>query len=256
MINIASELTFSSQVEEVFIELFKEDFFLTLVGGAVRDFLIDGTLSKDLDFELRHNKEMTGAQWKESILSLKSHLEAKFKYQIKLLPFSILRITLDDCSMELSSPRLETHSDGYNKGHSDFEVNLFSQIDYSKSFKRRDFTINAMGLEINKTQRIFIDPYQGYLSLQSKELHYCTEEFFKDPVRLLRLLRFSIRFGFKFSKKLNKELHRFNLEKLSNFYFFSESEKVGIVKFSKMFFSVTEAHNIPYPDRIKKIAFF
>ena len=48
---------FPEDVYELIIQISRQGFGLTLVGGAVRDYFLNGNLSKDLDFELRHSFE-------------------------------------------------------------------------------------------------------------------------------------------------------------------------------------------------------
>jgi tRNA nucleotidyltransferase (CCA-adding enzyme) len=255
MNDIAKSLIFPDSIENLFSKLFEEGFYITLVGGAVRDFLLTKELSKDLDFELRHIQIIKDAEWVEKIIQLKEKLSKEHNLDVQSLPYSILRISIGEFSVELSSPRLEVFSGEEGKGHSDFDVTYFSQLDYEKSFARRDFTINAMGLEITKNTRQFIDPFAGLNDLRNKELMHCGDNFFEDPVRFARLVRFSIKLGFSIKKDLEMKLCKFNLQKLSNYYFFNESEKVGILKFAKLFFKLKYNFNIKLADKIERLSF-
>jgi len=255
MIDKTNSISFPSGVEDLFNYLFKKDYYVTLVGGAVRDFHLNEALSHDLDFELRHNNYYDGDAWKNKISELKNEIRNDLQLEIKELPFSILRISIDDYSVELSSPRLEDYTKSLGLGHSDFNTSFMSKLEYEKSFSRRDFTINAMGVEIKKDGRTFIDPFGGLQDLKSKNLRGCGQDFFKDPVRFLRLIRFSLRFNFPINKSFEMKLIEFNLKDLSLFYFFSESEKVGIIRFSKIFFNLVNKYSIQLNPKVLELEF-
>ena len=64
-----------------------------------------------------------------------------------------------------------------------------------EDLKGRDFTINAMAVDIRRPQEL-LDPRGGAADLFAKRLRSCTPEAFKsDPVRILRGIRFAISFG-------------------------------------------------------------
>ena len=91
-----------------------------------------------------------------------------------------------------------------------------------------------------------VDEVAEKLKLQLKKLELISDEFYRDPVRLLRLLRFKLLFNFDISKSIN--LGKFNLAKLTNYYFFKEGEKVGLSKFfialNKLGVSFNENHQV------------
>lgn len=67
---------------------------------------------------------------------------------------------------------------------------------------RRDFTINAMAIQLNTAQfGRFYDPYGGRQDLKAKALrvlHTCS--FRDDPTRIFRAIRFEQRFGFRLER--------------------------------------------------------
>lgn len=67
---------------------------------------------------------------------------------------------------------------------------------------RRDFTINAMALSINKNKfGIFIDFFGGMKDLQKKIIRALHDKsFIDDPTRIFRAVRFEQRLGFKIEK--------------------------------------------------------
>jgi tRNA nucleotidyltransferase (CCA-adding enzyme) len=240
---------FPSEVVELFLTISREGFALTLVGGAVRDFFIDQSISKDLDFEIRHKFEFSGDEWLAKISRLGERLSNIYHYEVEELKFSILRIKVGEYEVELSSPRIEKYSSELKTfGHSDFDNEFNSTLSYIQSFRRRDFTLNAIGIEFGVTgdneEFKLIDPFGGLAHLKLNELQCISEDFYKDPVRFLRLLRFKLSKEFNLSRELKDNIVYFNLDKLSIHYFIQEGKKVGIDKlalemdFSKRKFAV------------------
>lgn len=83
---------------------------------------------------------------------------------------------------------------------------------------RRDFTINAMAIGINKNYfGELIDPFKGWEDLKKRYIRVLHERSFQDdPTRILRAVRFEQRFGFRMEKKtlrLLKEALRKNSPK-------------------------------------------
>jgi poly(A) polymerase len=71
-------------------------------------------------------------------------------------------------------------------------------VDIEEDLKARDFTINALAIEIQKFGNI-IDPTGGLQDLKDKVLRVCSADAIEDdPVRALRAVRISIQYGFSF----------------------------------------------------------
>ncbi|OUR97942.1 hypothetical protein A9Q84_07030 [Halobacteriovorax marinus] len=220
---------YPKEVRELLSLILSKGFSLTLVGGAVRDFLLDGVVSKDLDFEIRLSTHLSGDAWLEKLATLGKSLTKDHSYKVEVLSFNILRIKIADYEVELSSPRQETFLDREALGHSDFSGTFSSDLNYTEAYKRRDFTVNAIGIEFLVGDEFkLVDPYSGVKDLSSKTLNYIDESFFKDPVRFLRALRFKVKLGFTLSRELKDNIVYFNLEKLSKFYFLQEGRKIGL----------------------------
>ena len=68
---------------------------------------------------------------------------------------------------------------------------------------RRDFTINALALSLNRASRgLLLDPTNGMGDLERREIRTTSSYVFYDsPIRLLRLWRFKVRLGFTLSEK-------------------------------------------------------
>ena len=79
-------------------------------------------------------------------------------------------------------------------GYRGFVVHTAADVTLEEDLARRDLTINAIaGPEYwTKTSELF-DPYNGQQDLRDKVLRHVTDAFREDPVRILRLARFSAR---------------------------------------------------------------
>ncbi len=78
----------------------------------------------------------------------------------------------------------------------DIEISEFKGADLLEDLSNRDFTINAIAMDINGK---IIDPYNGIESLQQKELSLIKkdgEAFITDPLRILRAIRIAARMNF------------------------------------------------------------
>lgn len=218
-------------------------FQLTLVGGAPRDYLMDRTyLSTDLDFELRGK--------------LISELVTFFKFQkipFSELPYEIIRVDWHGLDLEFSTPRIE-NSLVDNKTHHHFTAELDPSLGYAEAFKRRDFSINAIGIELKlkaNTESV-VDPYNGVKDLMSKTLKEVSDDFFLDSVRFLRLIRFMIKYEFSMSSSIESGLAKFDLSELSVHHFKSEmmkSLKPGI--FINAFNNLTTVYKIKIPRQFE-----
>lgn len=194
----------------------------TLVGGVVRDFLLEGILGKDWDIELSHatvafNKD----DWKELGKKLSSVGRVSF------LSYDVIRLDVDEYQFEFSPPRKEVFAEKWQAGgHSNFTVEFDFKLRFDEAVRRRDFTINAMGIRfLSETELEFLDPLQGLVHLRDKILCACSEDFEKDPVRFLRALRFRRKLGFEFSHELRKTLENMPVTTFTASYFWSEMQK-------------------------------
>ena len=77
-----------------------------------------------------------------------------------------------------------------------------SRASLKEDLLRRDFTINAMALSLNKTSYgRLIDPYGGYIDLKNGIIRIMHDDsFLDDPTRILRAIRFEKRFSFRIEK--------------------------------------------------------
>jgi tRNA nucleotidyltransferase (CCA-adding enzyme) len=75
---------------------------------------------------------------------------------------------------------------------------------------RRDFTLNAMAVSINPGDYgTLIDPHAGLADIERKRLAVLHDDSFRDdPTRILRGIRFAVRYGFRFDRHTLNLLRR------------------------------------------------
>ncbi len=77
-------------------------------------------------------------------------------------------------------------------GYHGFDVQAGSGVTLEDDLHRRDLTINAMARDAGGR---LIDPYHGRRDLEGRWLRHISPAFAEDPVRILRLARFSARYA-------------------------------------------------------------
>jgi len=144
-----------------------------LVGGAVRDLLL-GLPIKDLDIEVYG---LTAEQ-----LELLLHNYGLVSLVGKL--FGVLR--LHGLDVDWSLPR----ADSFGRKP---QVYIDPFMSFKEAFRRRDLTINAMGIDILSGE--LIDPFDGRSDLNNRLLRTPDARFFiQDPLRFFRVMQFIARF--------------------------------------------------------------
>ena len=150
---------------------------LYYIGGAVRDELLN-VQSYDTDFCYEGNA-IAFAQ--ENCLDI-----------IKTNPdFGTVRVSIEGKEVDIASTRTETYP---RKGHLPKIVKIGCSL--KEDVKRRDFTINTMAKRT--TDNKLYDYYDGLSDIKNKKLRILHENsFIDDPTRIIRGLKFSVRFGFE-----------------------------------------------------------
>ena len=162
-----------------------------LVGGALRDVLC-GQPIRDLDFAVEGNPlKMVRALEKAGSVDVHDVDEVR----------KIAQMTFPgDIRVEVSQCRTER----YGKAGAEPEFALSAIYD---DLRRRDFSMNAIGLSLNPASRgLVLDPTNGAGDIERREirsLHNYT--FVDDPARMLRLVRFRARYGFSVDPKTEQQ---------------------------------------------------
>ncbi len=166
----------------------KENKKLYLVGGSVRDFLLFNDIS-DLDFATP-----------ESLETIQNILKTvKFDdFSAKFGTFHTIYNTKD---IQITRFRKEEYS--LNSRHP--KVTFSNNI--NDDFIRRDFTINALYYD----GKYIYDFTKGLKDLRKgiiRSINNPLISFKEDPLRMLRMIRFSIALSFKISKRDLKALEK------------------------------------------------
>jgi tRNA nucleotidyltransferase (CCA-adding enzyme) len=191
-----------------------------MVGGCVRDHLL-GIKAKDIDIEV-YGVDRT---------ILETILTKKFSVVPVGKTFGIFKVivTINSLkqSFDVALPRLENK---LGRGHKGFIINTDPFMAFFDASSRRDFTINAMGIDPDKNE--LLDPHEGEKDLKNRVLRHVSEAFKEDPLRVLRAAQFCARFDLRLhdsTKKLCKSL-RDELFTLSKERIYEEFKKLLLSK--------------------------
>lgn len=159
---------------------------LYYVGGVVRDEIL-GAQSFDTDFCYEGDAvKFAEEHFKDCIIK-------------KNPDFGTVRIKFDGKETDIASTREEYYP---KPGHLPVVTNIGCPLE--KDLKRRDFTINAMAK--NTLNGEIYDPFGGKNDIKKKHIKVLHEKsFIDDPTRIVRALKFSVRFGFELESE-TKEL--------------------------------------------------
>ena len=176
-------LTKQAPAAKELAQLFKQaGFQLALVGGPVRDAIL-GRLGNDLDFTTdAHPKECEKIlkKWADSVWDIGA-------------AFGTVAGKKAEITVEITTYRSESYSADSRKPNVEFGKTIEGDL------ARRDFTINAMALELTTTEPFFIDPYNGVGDLQNQIIKTpgeAKDSFTDDPLRMMRAARFMSQLNF------------------------------------------------------------
>lgn len=148
------------------------------VGGWVRDQFM-GLKPKDLDIEVHRLSP-------EELSSILSQFG-----EVDLVGESFGVYRLHHLDVDWSIPRKDNLT---GKGHKGFSVSTDPFMGVHEAAKRRDFTINAMSIDLRDNS--LVDPFNGREDLEKRILRVvCPETFVEDPLRVLRGAQFCARLG-------------------------------------------------------------
>jgi tRNA nucleotidyltransferase/poly(A) polymerase len=153
-----------------------------LVGGAVRD-LISGMPIRDLDFVIEGNPFRIARELEKGGARILSQDERLRHVEL---------IFAGDADGSIAAAR----DDIYHRPGSKPEIR-WSAV--TEDLRRRDFSLNAIAISLNPASRgLLLDPTNGLADLEKREVRALSiHSFTNQPVRLLRVLRYSVRMGFK-----------------------------------------------------------
>ena len=190
----AGELAIGSLIEKAplassLARAFKEKGFrLALVGGPVRDAIL-GRLGNDLDFT-------TDAHPHETKKILKEWADHVWDTGIV---FGTVAGKRDDTTVEVTTYRTEKYEESSRKPDVEFGDTIEGDL------SRRDFTVNAMALELTTDKPEFIDPFGGIEDLTKRILRTpasAEQSFSDDPLRMMRAARFAGQLDFSIDESV------------------------------------------------------
>ena len=142
-----------------------------LVGGAVRDTLL--------------GRPVTEKDWVVVGETPASMLRQGFRPVGKDFPVFLHPTSHEEYALARTE-RKTAH------GYKGFAVHASPDVTLEEDLIRRDLTINAMAMT---PDGVIIDPYNGQQDLNQRILRHVSRAFAEDPVRILRIARFSARYA-------------------------------------------------------------
>ena len=181
----------------------REDMEGYVVGGFVRDILMGNSVN-DVDIMVIGDG---------ILFAKKLAKELGVNKTIPFEKFGTARIPYNKIQIEVSSARMEDYEAVSRKP---------SKIEYTDlkgDLERRDFTVNAMAIDIHPDRFGDLeDPYSGVRDLEKKILKTplnSNETFSEDPLRVMRAAYFAAKLGFKLDnecrKAMREQAHRISI---------------------------------------------
>jgi len=169
-------------------------FKLALVGGPVRDAIL-GRLGNDLDFTTNARPEASAAilkRWADAIWETGA-------------VFGTIAAKKGDVTIEVTTYRSESYDPDSRKPDVDFGDSIEGDL------SRRDFTVNAMALELTGSKPEFIDLFDGATDLAKKILRTpgsAESSFSDDPLRMMRAARFVAQLDFTVDPEIVEAINK------------------------------------------------
>ncbi len=184
-----------------------EDGRALVVGGWVRDRLL-GIASKDIDIEVYG----LAAERLLELLATFGRVDTVGE------SFTVYKVG----GLDVSLPRRESK---IGRGHKGFAVTGDPRLSYEEAFRRRDFTINAIGWDPLAGE--YIDPFGGRRDLERRLLRVVDPATFPDDsLRVLRAIQFAARFSLTIDAETADLCRRIPLDDLPSERIWGEIEKL------------------------------
>jgi putative nucleotidyltransferase with HDIG domain len=157
-----------------------------VIGGFVRDYLLQRGDAKDIDIVAVGS----GIELAKKVSELLPH---KPKVQV-FKTYGTAMLRADNLEIEFVGARRESYT-------KDSRNPVVEDGSLEDDQKRRDFTINALALSINKDNfGKLLDPFNGLEDLKTQLIKTPLDPditYSDDPLRMLRAIRFATQLGFK-----------------------------------------------------------
>ena len=180
-----------------------------LIGGFVRDMIL-GVTSLDLDFIVVNKRT--------NILGEELIKQFQGNYFVLDKETQTIRFVLKD-----------EESKNYT-----FDFTSVSDVDIENDFKRRDFTINTIAIDLKEPDRL-IDKFDGIKDLKEKKVKAVKpENLLDDPLRFLR----AFRFGALLNGEIDPEITAFIKNNLQSF-----NDSVSVERISTELWKIFDSDN-------------
>lgn len=180
-----------------------------LVGGFVRDAMLERS-SRDFDVEVYDIDQ-------ETLLGV---LKKFGRPNLVGKAFGVVHLVTHGLELDFSFPRTESK---IGEGHRGFLVETHLHLTFKEAARRRDFTVNAMGLSLPDLE--LSDPYNGKGDLEKKILRHVSSAFAEDSLRILRGVQFASRFALSLAPETAELCRSLSLADLSSERIFEEFKK-------------------------------
>jgi poly(A) polymerase len=167
-----------------------------VIGGYVRDQLLGRLTKKDIDIVV----EGSGIDFAKAVAAnmgkgIKVHV---FKN------FGTAMIHTDELELEFVGARKESY-------RLDSRKPLVENGTLQEDQERRDFTINALAVNLNPLSNEVVDPFGGLSDLEKKIIRTPLapdQTYSDDPLRMMRAIRFASQLGFEIEKESLESMQR------------------------------------------------
>jgi tRNA nucleotidyltransferase (CCA-adding enzyme) len=161
-----------------------------LAGGAVRDLRLGRPIA-DVDLVVEADA-----------LGFAKDLASRLSGSLKEYPrFATATLTLSEGStLDVAATRTERY------GRPGALPAVTTGVKIEEDLGRRDFTVNAMALELSPGRRL-VDPFGGEVDLERRNLRSLHGgSFLDDPTRALRAVRYANRLGFRIERATRRQI--------------------------------------------------
>ena len=168
-----------------------------VIGGYVRDFLLQQKKAKDIDFVIIGN----GIELARKVAEMMPE-----KHQVNIYKnYGTAMIKTDDIVLEFVGARKESY-------HKDSRNPVVENGSMTDDQNRRDFTINALAISLNDEDwGKLIDPFNGVEDLRMQIIRTPLDPditFSDDPLRMIRAIRFASQLQFKIHPETLESIKR------------------------------------------------
>lgn len=170
-----------------------------IVGGFIRDYIL-GIENYDIDMEVYH---LDFEELVDICQYYDETMEVFGKYGIIKLP----RLNVD-----LSMPKKELKVN--DKGYHSFKYLIDKDMKIQEASLRRDLTINCIYFDCLNHQ--LVDLHQGKQDCINKRCRLVNPHFEDDPIRLLRLIYFVIKYDLHIDQTTYNVIHQMSIDEVSS----------------------------------------